>query len=176
MRYWISRSTGALRGPAPDDARVSDMRFDLTPDIVDLPGPIECSRWDGAAVVADPVLIGAFKARLLGRIDELALSRAALQVTTPQGIFRTRRDDIERYTAIGFAALFAQLSNQGFSITVRDIDGVQVPLDRDQTLRLLAAIGARYYAVLQQAETRKAQLLAATPEQLKNFDPGQGIG
>lgn len=176
MRYWTHRATGRLFKEAAPDARVADARFDLTADLVDLPGPMNVCRWDGAQVAVDPVWLGEFKARLLERIDELALARVALQVTTPAGTFRIRRDDIERYIGIGFAALFARLANQAFSITVRDIDARPVTLDRDQVLRLLSEIGARYYAVFQQAEARKAQVLAATAEQLKDFDPGQGIG
>ena len=176
-RYWVRRADGAIARPASvGEALVNDARFALTPEVALLPGPPECCLWDGSAFLVDAALLAALKARLADRIDALALARAALTVTTPAGTFRIRRDDIERYTAIGFAALFARLTSAPFSITVRDADGLEVTLNQDQTLRLLAAIGQRYYTVFQQAEGRKAQLASATAEQLRDLDPEAGIG
>ncbi len=174
MRYWIERSTGRLIRPAAPDALVTDSRFALTDDVVDLPGPSSVCVWDGMQCVIDPVLVGEFKARLLARIDELSVERVAARVTTPFGTFRISRDDIERYIGIGFAALFARLFGQQMTVTVRDINGAQISLDRDQLLRVLAEIGGRYYAIWQAAETRKSQILAATPEELKRIDVETG--
>lgn len=176
MRYWIRRADGSIARPAAEGDVATDGRFDLSADVANLPGPVDTCVWNGTAFVVDPARLASLKARLADRIDALALSRAALTVTTPAGTFRIRRDDIERYTAIGFAALFARLTTAAFSITVRDIDATTVSLNADQTLRLLAAIGQRYYAVFQQAETRKALLANATAEQLRDFDPEAGIG
>ncbi|WP_290889340.1 hypothetical protein [Arenimonas sp.] len=176
-RYWIRRGDGSIARVVDEaDPRLTDMRFDLTPELATLPGPAECCVWTGSAMVVDPARLADFKAQIADHIDRLAAARVALQVTTPAGTFRIRRDDIERYIGIGFAALFARLTSAAFSISVRDVDNDQVVLNADQTLRLLAAIGQRYYAVFQQAETRKAQLAAATAEQLRDFDPADGIG
>lgn len=176
MRYFVLRATGALVSEAPANAVLADGRYDLTPELPELPGPLSCCRWDGEAVTIDPAALAQFKARVAERIDELALARVAVTVSTPQGTFRIRRDDIERYIGIGFAAIFARLNNSQMQITVRNTDGDAVTLNRDQILALLAAIGARYYGVFQQAETRKAQLAAATALQLRDLDPEAGIG
>lgn len=176
MRYWVLRATGALVSEAAADAVLTDGRFDLTPDIELLPGPLACCVWDGQTVSVDAQALARLKARLSDRLDELAVARVALTVTTPQGTFRIRRDDIERYIGIGFAALFARLNNTALNVTVRDVNGAAVPLTRDQLLGLLAAIGQRYYTVFQQTESSRAALAVATAEQLRDFDPEAGIG
>ena len=176
MIYWYERATGRMLRAIEGDS-IGYGRFAHTSDVAGLPAPLQFCRWNGTSVEIDTARVAARRGEVYDAIDRTAMTRAAWQVTTPQGTFRVRKDEVDRYVAIGFSALLARLNVQlTWSITVHDVDGVAVALDANATLRLVAAIGDRYYALMQQAQGRKAEVGTATPEQLANFDPGSGIG
>jgi hypothetical protein len=171
MRYWYRRSNGFLLGEFTH-GRKGHSDFDVTPDLADIPGPISACRWDGAAVVVDATRLAAVKTELRRQIEEKAfvdLQEGVL--TTPFGDFRVRKDDIDAYQMIGFAAIYAIQTGGAFSATVRTHGDTNVTVTAAQFVRLLALIGDRMAARLSSRDTRLNQLAAATPEQLKGFAP-----
>ena len=171
-RYWYRQEDGHLVGQAPDGAiGVGHSEYGRTPDLV-LPGPVKVCRWDGTAVVVDGAALARVKTVLRERVEEKALGDLQQGVlTTPQGDFRVRRDDLESYTLIGFAALYAIQTSAPFSITLRRADDSSVTLNAQQFVRLLALAGERMAGRLAARDARLDQLAAATAEDLKTFVP-----
>lgn len=171
-RYWYRQEDGSLVGQAPDGAvGVGHSEYGRTPDVT-LPGPVKVCRWDGTQVVVDATALARVKAALRERVEEKAFSELQEAVlTTPQGSFRVRRDDLEAYTLIGFSALYAIQTSGPFSITLRKADDTSATLTAAQFIRLLAFAGERMAARLAARDTRLDALAAASAEDLKTFVP-----
>lgn len=171
-RYYYRRSDGRLTGQAPDqDPRVAHSEYGMTPDVPAPGAPLRCCRWDGTQITIDPSFVAEAKQELRRRIEErhfVSIQKGALN--TPFGQFRVRRDDIDAYILIGFAALFALQTSQSFSVTLRRADESSVTLTAQQVLRLLASIGERMAAALGARDAKLNELALATPEQLAMLD------
>jgi len=106
MRYWYRTDSGNLTAEVTHQPTRGHSGFAQTPDLADIPGPIACCRWDGAAVVVNAALLAALKAKLREQIEANTFADVQEGVmTTPWGDFRVRRDDIDAYQMIAFSAI-----------------------------------------------------------------------
>jgi hypothetical protein len=175
MRYWYRVADGGLLDVAEPGASRRDARFALTPEVTDLPGPVDVCCFDAGGLSVDPARLLAHREALVRRVHQHATERAATRVTTEQGTFPCRRHDLHRYSLMGFSALEALRSGAAFSVTLRDVDGVAVALSAAQFIALLSGAAARAQTLWQTAEERRQQIETATPAQLRDTDYLDGM-
>jgi hypothetical protein len=172
MRYWYETSQGRLTSVVTTVPAKGHDGYGMTPDLADIPGPLRACRWNGTDVVVNPTLLATVKAELRRFIEDkyrLAVSETVL--TTPWGDFRVRRDDIDAYQMIAFSAIYALQTSTAFSASLRRADDTNVTVTAGQFMQFMALIGSRMAARLSDRDTKLNQLAAATPEQLKGFEP-----
>jgi hypothetical protein len=172
MRYWYRTDNGNLIREAEYVPTRGHSEFAQTPDLADIPGPILCCKWNGAAVVVDAARLAAFKERLRERIETKAILEVQEGVlTTPWGDFRVRKDDIDAYQMVAFSAIYALQTSSAFSMTLRRADDTSVSVTASQFMQFINLVGQRMAAKLAARDTQLDQLAAATPEQLKGVTP-----
>jgi hypothetical protein len=172
MRYWYRVSNGNLVREVSVQPSRGHSEYAQTDDVGSLPGPIQCCKWNGSAVVADSTLVADYKAMLRAKVEESALlGVSSATLTTPWGDFPVRRQDIDAYQMIAFSAIYALQTSGSFSVTLRRANGTTVTVTAGQFMQFINLIGERMAAKLSARNAKLDQLASATAEELKAFEP-----
>lgn len=168
--YWYKLGTGYLTARVTNEPWAGHSAYGRTPDLADIPGPVQCCKWNGTQVVVDAARLAQYKAFLRDKIERKPFDEVQESVlTTPWGDFRVRRDDIDAYQMIAFHAIYALQTSTAFSMTLRRVNDTNVSLTAGQFMQFINFIGERMAAKLSTRDTRLNQLAATTAEDLKGF-------